>query len=106
MSSEQPQPALAPPDGVQSNFDDPPNEHAMIIGVMAMFIVLTTAFTMGRMWTRWHVHQELWWDDWAMVVSWIGIIGLIASLLIELRFGGGVDMWNVTKADYDQFERV
>lgn len=106
MSTDGSGSALAPPAGVESNFEDPSNKHAMIIGVMVMYIVLTTIFTLSRMWTRFYVHQELWWDDWTMFVGWIGIVGLAAAQLIQLKYGAGVDMWNVTKGDYAEFERV
>lgn len=34
-----------------------------IVGINALYISLTTVFVFLRMYTRFSVHQKLWWDD-------------------------------------------
>lgn len=56
-------PALAPPPGIVSNFDDPPSQAYAIIIAIVFFLVSTTPFVLVRLYTRYYINQRLWWDD-------------------------------------------
>lgn len=56
-------PALTPPPGIVSNFDDPPSQSYAIIIAIVFFLVSTTPFVLVRLYTRYYINQKLWWDD-------------------------------------------
>ena len=40
------------------------------------------------------------------MLGWAGLIALSSLMLKSLDYGGGVDIWNVTKADAKRFTEV
>lgn len=70
---------------------------------MTLYMTLCTAFTFARLYTRYFVHQQLWWDDWAMFLAWLGTIGLCALQLVMMHYGGGVNVWDVPEGELEKF---
>ena len=89
-----------------SNFVDPPSDGHSIITVCAILLALTSVIFMLRMYTRWFVNRRMWWDDYTMVVAWIGIFGFAGIVLGTIQFGAGKDMWDVTVADASHFRKL
>ncbi|KAI9747112.1 MAG: hypothetical protein M1815_004617 [Lichina confinis] len=92
-------PGLPPPPGVTSNFVDPPGDGTSIIIVCAIELVLTTVILLLRMYTRIFVNRRVWWDDYTMILAWIGLFAFAGLIFGMVKFGGGKDAWNVTFAD-------
>ncbi|KAI1774295.1 hypothetical protein F4818DRAFT_419525 [Hypoxylon cercidicola] len=83
-----------------------PINSAEMIGVMTLYMILCTTFTLARMCTRYFVHQQIWWDDWTMFVAWLGTIALCALQLVMMRYGAGVNVWDVPQAELEQFDKL
>ena len=56
-------PALEPPSGEVSNFQDPPSQGWATIVAIAAYLVTATPMVIARMFTRASLHKSLWWDD-------------------------------------------
>ncbi|CAN8101521.1 unnamed protein product [Discula destructiva] len=61
-----------------------------VIGVSVLYIVLATMFTGTRFFTRFAVYQQFWWDDWAMLLGWMGTIALCTLFIMMMEHGGGM----------------
>ncbi|KAL8665071.1 MAG: hypothetical protein Q9168_007780 [Polycauliona sp. 1 TL-2023] len=86
-ASSESEPALAPPHGVVSNLKDPPSQAYIVIIITTIVLCLTTPVLFIRLYTRQLINHKLWWDD-------------------ALDYGGGVDIWNVSKAQHVRFTKV
>ncbi|KID97724.1 GPCR, PTH11-type, partial [Metarhizium majus ARSEF 297] len=64
---------------------------ALLAIIMAMSIMLTLA----RMYTRYTIHQRIWWDDWTMVAACLGTIALCGIQLNMISYGNGVNFEDV-----------
>ncbi|KAK6859332.1 hypothetical protein PG995_002968 [Apiospora arundinis] len=67
----------------------PPTSHGAIIGVVTISIALITTMVMARMYTRFRVHRQLWWDDWTMVAGFAGTLGMCVLDFVMMQYGGG-----------------
>ncbi|KAI0204017.1 hypothetical protein F4808DRAFT_414507 [Astrocystis sublimbata] len=76
------------------------------IGVTTLFITICTIFTVSRVYVRYFIHQQIWWDDWAMFVAWLGTIALCALQLIMLQHGAGLNIWELPKRELMQFLKL
>lgn len=56
-------PAMEPPDGQVSNFDDPPNENDMAIAILSILIFISTTVVALRLWTRFAIIREQFFGD-------------------------------------------
>ena len=56
-------PALPPPPGVKSNFDNPVTQDAALIKVNAVFIALMLPMIVIRIYSKAFISHTLWWDD-------------------------------------------
>ncbi|KAI1378314.1 hypothetical protein F4677DRAFT_390904 [Hypoxylon crocopeplum] len=83
-----------------------PISAAVLIGVMTLYLTLSTAFTFARMYTRYFVHQQLWWDDWMMVLAWLGTIAFCVFQLVMVYYGAGVNVWDVPDDTLEEFLKL
>ncbi|KAH8770813.1 hypothetical protein F5883DRAFT_642774 [Diaporthe sp. PMI_573] len=77
-----------------------------VIGVSALFIALSTLFTGTRLYTRFTVYQQFWWDDWSMVVAWIGTIVLCTLFMLMMQHGGGMHHQDTPLAEYKRYVEI
>lgn len=52
-------PALAPPTGVVSNFDNPPNRDGLTLGVIITSVILATTFVLIRIYSKVFVTKKI-----------------------------------------------
>ncbi|KAI2608212.1 uncharacterized protein GGS25DRAFT_489276 [Hypoxylon fragiforme] len=45
-------PVLSPPDGIESNLDNPPNRNALVIGLTSFFLVISLLFLLVRAYAK------------------------------------------------------
>ncbi|KAM7201342.1 hypothetical protein V8F33_003442 [Rhypophila sp. PSN 637] len=77
-----------------------------IVGINVLYMVLVTVFTCLRMYTRFSVHKNLWWDDWTTVISWAGTL-VFCSIGIQLKdHGGGLNFQDVPAAEFKMFNEM
>lgn len=62
-------PALPPPPGVKSNFDNPVTRDAALIEANAVFIALMLLLLAIRVYSKARITHTLWWDDCALSLS-------------------------------------
>lgn len=84
-----------------------------IVGASALYLLLVTLFTGTRLYTRYTIYQQIWWDDcesnasllsniitneelkctWHdigfMVLAWLGTVALCTLFIIMMQHGGG-----------------
>ncbi|KAI8948668.1 hypothetical protein F4801DRAFT_581189 [Xylaria longipes] len=82
---------------------DAPISSAEFVGVAALYITICTIFTVSRLYARFFIHQQLWWDDWAMFLAWLGTIALCTLQLLMLQHGAGLNIWEVPEHELKQF---
>ena len=118
-------PAMKAPSGLESNLINPPSTHYSSIIICVLVTVLSTPFVIVRLYTRKFVTHQIWWDDciysilsnsiWAVcwravtgscLLGWIFEIALTGLLFKAIHYGGGTDLWNVSKANYMHFTKV
>lgn len=62
-------PALRPPPGVESNFENPSGIGTTIVVVKVVFLVLMFFFLLTRFYVKASITRGLWWDDCACLLS-------------------------------------
>ncbi|KAI0439635.1 hypothetical protein F4803DRAFT_568217 [Xylaria telfairii] len=80
-----------------------PITSAEFIGVATLYTTICTIFTITRFYTRFFIHQHLWWDDWAMFLAWLGTIVLCTLQLLMLQHGAGLNIWEVPEYELKEF---
>lgn len=73
---------------------------------MVVFLSLTTPLVIIRIYTRYFINRRLWWDDYTCILSWVGLFGFAGIMFRTLKYGNGVDYWNVSKADAGRFAEL
>ncbi|KAL8800035.1 MAG: hypothetical protein Q9200_007372 [Gallowayella weberi] len=97
-------PAVVAPPGLKSNLVNPPSKDGVFIICCVLAIVLSTPWVLVRIYTRRRVSAKLWWDDLTCVLGWAFMVAHSALLINVLQWGGGSDLWNVSKADWKLFK--
>ncbi|KAK8057875.1 hypothetical protein PG996_011812 [Apiospora saccharicola] len=95
-------PALAPPQGITPNFDNPPNQNTLGVGVTALGLVLTTAMLLLRLYVRFIVNRRAHFDDCIPIASYeqaffVALISIGYPLLEAVGFL--VHQWDVRVRD-------
>ncbi|KAI0467436.1 hypothetical protein F4859DRAFT_494423 [Xylaria cf. heliscus] len=83
-----------------------PISSAEFIGVATLYIAICTIFTITRVYTRFFIHQQLWWDDWTMFLAWLGTIALCTLQLLMLQHGAGLNIWDVPAHELKEFLKL
>ncbi|KAJ1323682.1 alpha-methylacyl-CoA racemase [Microdochium nivale] len=86
--------ALAPPPGVVPN-KDAPYHAANILGVIGVFLPITTAVMAIRIYTRVSLSGNFAFDDYLMTIAFVLGIIMIGFILDMLNWGLGKHMWDV-----------
>lgn len=100
-------PALEPPPGVESNFENPNNTvQTWNIITQSLCIGLTTIFFVLRMYTRVLVQKTVNLEDYLCLAAWIGGIGYNVTALMMGKYGGGLHQWDVPKQNLESFSQT
>ena len=108
-----------------SQLISPPQHTYSTIICLVLAIVLSAPVVGVRMYTRQYISRKLWWDDCRFrgrtqppylsyaesqvgtcLLGWLFLVAFAALLLQSLQYGGGSDLWNVSKANYKLFRKV
>lgn len=63
--------ALAPPDGVTPNFDNPPNKNTMVMAVYGTCLALGTTLVMARVYSVWCSSRKFYISDCEYDLGWL-----------------------------------
>ncbi|RWA04998.1 hypothetical protein EKO27_g10103 [Xylaria grammica] len=95
------QPALKPPDGVEPNFDNPPNRNGLVLSVTIVLVVLTTTFVLTRLYSKLIVARKIYIEDILALLAFGSYIGAVWTILRALSLRClFVHQWDVTLQDF------
>ncbi|KAI0179003.1 hypothetical protein GGR52DRAFT_569909 [Hypoxylon sp. FL1284] len=93
-------PALAPPKGVVSNFDNPDNNNGLAYGVIALCITVATLCLMIRAYSRLVLFKQLKVEDYLIGLGYgTYMTWAVFSLLLSETPGYFVHQWNIRLRD-------
>ncbi|KAH9998195.1 hypothetical protein F4779DRAFT_622829 [Xylariaceae sp. FL0662B] len=96
--SSGPTPALPPPPGMTSNFEDPPNLVQAVNIAMGVAVPLTTIFFGLRTYIRIFVRRTWIFEDWLALTAWIGTVSFAGVGAATMAHNGGKHGWDITPA--------
>lgn len=88
-------PAGTPPVGVTPNFDNPPNTNRFVIITLVFCVLLASLAVLVRMYTKIFLIRSIEYEDYTLMIAWIGQIGETIPSALTTRHGCGVHIWNV-----------
>ncbi|KAF2279514.1 uncharacterized protein EI97DRAFT_455747 [Westerdykella ornata] len=88
-------PALPPPPGKHSNFDNPENRNDEIIIINAVFLTLMTAAVLMRFIIRRRGENRVGWDGLMCIVAVMGSVAHSVLEISNLKVGYGRHMWDI-----------
>lgn len=92
-------PAMLPPAGQQSNFEDPENMHSVVFGVGVATIILTITALAIRIYTKAVLLKEMRAEEYFAIIGTIGIITWDAMFINVSADGFSRHLWDVRFVD-------
>ncbi|KAI1735303.1 hypothetical protein F4680DRAFT_435538 [Xylaria scruposa] len=98
-------PALAPPNGITSNFDDPPNNNALGYGILSTMLALASLAVFLRIFSRFMATRKLRLEDFLGISSFGLFVTYLACAYHALEFPGFyVHQWNVRLSEIPRLQ--
>ncbi|KAF2872421.1 hypothetical protein BDV95DRAFT_492139 [Massariosphaeria phaeospora] len=94
------QPALAPPEGVQSNFENPPTLMPAVIITSTIVLTLMTLFVCARAFVKTFIIRKQQIEDWLCYWAWLGVVTYTGILIYIEDYGFARHQWDVTAAQF------
>ncbi|KAG6993742.1 hypothetical protein G7Y79_00051g086620 [Physcia stellaris] len=88
-------PAGAPPAGIATNFEDPPNLSIFVILTVALAEAAGSLAVLLRIYTKLFIIRSTAYEDYAVVLGWVLQIGLAIPSVISTHHGAGFHMWDI-----------
>ncbi|KAF2707632.1 hypothetical protein K504DRAFT_535270 [Pleomassaria siparia CBS 279.74] len=100
-------PVMAPPQGQVSDFNAPMTyvQKKFIVVGFATFGAATVTLLL-RLWTRVRMLKAPWWDDIALILSWMASLCFIIIGIYWMEGGFGHHMWNVSVTMLQTYVRL
>jgi len=92
-------PAMFPPPGRKSNFEDPENMHSLVFGVAVATIILMTTALGIRIYTKAFLLKEMRAEEYFAIIGTIGIITWDAMFINVSDDGFSRHLWDVRLVD-------
>ncbi|TRX97450.1 hypothetical protein FHL15_001728 [Xylaria flabelliformis] len=92
-------PALAPPPGVEPQFDNPPNLKLATDAVPITSLIVATLVLMMRIYTRISVVRRFNIADYSVIVGWGVFVAYVGIFLAAGRLSPGIHQWDVRLRD-------
>jgi hypothetical protein len=117
-------PAMKPPHGVVSNFDDPPDMNLLFTILMITAMVIGTPFVMIRLYTNWFLRRKVLVEDCMSTSAWNGLLtiltrlvfllagfliagcGINATVIKLMSLHYGAHQWNIQYKNFVQYLKV
>ncbi|KAL4804955.1 hypothetical protein BDV18DRAFT_161354 [Aspergillus unguis] len=93
-------PAAIPPDGQESNFDNPPNLSLAGYAIFTSLWATATVCFAIRVYAKAFVCRKFVLSDYAMVVAWALCMGYSSVCLLVGKKAPGIDQWNLRLRDF------
>ncbi|KAF7509484.1 hypothetical protein GJ744_008047 [Endocarpon pusillum] len=88
-------PALKPPPGTTSNFDNPYNIKPEIYATVGVCLGVSTVLVWLRAYTKFVILKSHGWEDYYSFIAWAGLVAYAVLGLIASSYGSGVHQWDV-----------
>lgn len=88
-------PAGMPPPGLIPNFDSPSKLNPSAVAIIIFCMTLATIAVAIRIYTKICLFKSLMYEDYAILLAWVGEVGLFALSMLDLEDNGGKHMWNI-----------
>ncbi|KAK0516461.1 hypothetical protein JMJ35_001064 [Cladonia borealis] len=88
-------PVMAPPKGVQSNFDNPKTLKSSMVAINATFLPLMLLAVAIRLYSRGQIMHAMGWDDYTCVLAVLGSVVHTILMLWDIHLGYGTHMWDI-----------
>ncbi|KAG9235488.1 hypothetical protein BJ875DRAFT_483215 [Amylocarpus encephaloides] len=93
-------PALPPPPGIKSNFDDAYNRGYVMVIVGTVMLVFTAIFSATRLYVQLFLLKKRNWGDFFFILALLGALGLFIDICIEVKITPvGKHQWDVRISD-------
>ncbi|KAI0153313.1 hypothetical protein GGR57DRAFT_513151 [Xylariaceae sp. FL1272] len=93
-------PALAAPEGINPDFENPPNLNTVAVAATTVSVVLVTTLVLLRAYARLVIVRRLQLQDYICFVSYLSFVGYVYSLYSSVNgVGLFVHQWNVLVRD-------
>ncbi|KID81220.1 hypothetical protein MGU_11411 [Metarhizium guizhouense ARSEF 977] len=99
-------PLVPAPEGYESNFINPvsrANQYYIVAGICT---ALMTILVLVRLHIRFFITYSSWWDDLTVVIALLSQAAYTAVIIKEGSYGLGRHAWDVTVAQFAEFERL
>ncbi|KAL8818615.1 MAG: hypothetical protein Q9191_007902 [Dirinaria sp. TL-2023a] len=95
------QPAALPPTGMSSNFVDPLNMGPNLVACNIVLLIIAVLVVAARIVSRTVLTDwRLGWDDYTMLLAFIGTIIFSSFVMTTTHYGLGKHMWDVPMSTY------
>ncbi|KAI1763848.1 hypothetical protein GGR53DRAFT_345732 [Hypoxylon sp. FL1150] len=93
-------PGMTPPDGVEPNFDHPPNQNGLAIAISVICLFLVTFSASVRAYSKLALVKRVRLEDYLGLMAFAGFVGIACAYYTQLRYGGFfVRQWDVRLRD-------
>ncbi|KAI4119441.1 MAG: hypothetical protein LQ338_007276, partial [Usnochroma carphineum] len=92
-------PALSPPPGVESNFENPQSRSSLTVIPSAAIVGITIILVFTRMYTKVYILKSVGWDDYTCMFATLSSVVFLGFLMALYEFGFGVHQWDITYAN-------
>ncbi|KAI4089242.1 MAG: hypothetical protein LQ348_005966 [Seirophora lacunosa] len=89
-------PAIPPPSGIQSNFEDPPGRCYLTVIPCAAIVGVMIIFVFVRMYTKVYILKSIGWDDYTCMFAAVSSVVYLGFLMALYALGFGVHEWDIT----------
>ncbi|KAH9216140.1 hypothetical protein DL95DRAFT_460432 [Leptodontidium sp. 2 PMI_412] len=87
--------ALPPPPGVIPDFEHAESSGYQVNIVVAILFPLVTLVVALRIYIRAMIVRNVGTDDYAIILAWILLVGLVITSILLVNLGMGIHLWNV-----------
>ncbi|KAI4117186.1 MAG: hypothetical protein LQ345_002537, partial [Seirophora villosa] len=89
-------PAIPPPSGIQSNFENPPGRCYLTVIPCAAIVGVMIIFVFVRMYTKAYILKSIGWDDYTCMFAAVSSVVYLGFLMALYALGFGVHEWDIT----------
>ncbi|KAI9683714.1 MAG: hypothetical protein M1822_005904 [Bathelium mastoideum] len=94
-------PALPAPEGLLSNFVDPPTLMPTVIVTCTVVLASVTAFVYARLFTKSYIVREHHIEDYLSYFAWTGIVTYTGILIYIEKYGFARHQWDLSMAMFE-----
>ncbi|KAI1264533.1 hypothetical protein F5Y18DRAFT_83557 [Xylariaceae sp. FL1019] len=99
-------PALEPPDGFHTDFNDPTSIHYVQVAVASAALAVATLAVAARTYVRARILKKFDFTDFSLLLSLSIFVVFVSLAIVTSRYGQGKHQWNVRLSDFMQLLKI